>query len=592
MKDIIYLEPDVEITTVIDKIRKSANDVVILVIPRGSALAQSLINLKILKRSTDESGKQIALVTNEKIAKNLAAQIDLPAFDKVSDAEQATYTKAAKTTADSAGGSLKVHTYQKYSGDEEDEEIAPPAPEAKKEDAVEIVDEKKADEIATDPSLDEQPEVEHQENREDDVEEKFTSRRISVPVGEPEEIKAPLQSRPVIRERHTGNRRKAKFIVAFLVVIGLISAVALFFLGVKADVAVTIKADDLKRELNVLIETKEKVADPGQIVVPGELLNVVSEKTKQFDATGKKEAGEKAKGKITISYTWDLNDQTIPSGSRFTSAGKTFISTESVKVPGATITLQQGVPVTSPGKADVSVEAESAGDGYNIGPADFIITSLPKEKQAKITGKSAAAMTGGTTKQLKIVTEADLSAATSALQKEMSDQMAKDLIDQTAKDGKKVLDDKLQNEIISMEPSKKADEEASTFEVKMKLKVFTLSFKEDDMRNAVFESVKQELGGDQMIVNPEKSAITYKVVESDMDLGNATLSTNFAGKIGRKIEVNKIRESIKGNSIAEAIANLKKIDGIVSSKVEVQPAFIKMIPFLPDKIKVNFEFQE
>lgn len=592
MKDIIYLEPDVEITSVIDKIRKSANDVVILVIPRGSALAQSLINLKILKRSTDESGKQIALVTNEKIAKNLAAQIDLPAFDKVADAEKATYTQAVKTVTDDFDGSLNVHTYQKYSGEEEVEEIASPAPELKDEEMAEAGGEIETENAETDPMTDNQSETEPKEDKEDNFAERFTSRRISVPVGEPEEIRPSLPSRPVIRERHKGSNRKVKFIATFLVVIGLITAAALFLFAVRADVAVSIKADDLSKELDVVIESKVKDVDPEQIVVPGELLSVVSETTKQFEATGKKEAGEKAKGKITISNIWDLNDQTIPSGSRFTAAGKSFVSKESVKVPGATITLQQGNPVTSPGKADVSVEAENAGDSYNLGPSDFVITSLSKEKQAKITGKSVSAMTGGTTKQLSVVTEADLTAAASTLKDEMSAQMAKDLIDQTAKDGKKVLDDKLQNEVISMEPSKKADEEASNFDVKMKLKVFTLAFKEDNIRDAVLDSIRQELSSDQMIVNPDKSTITYKVAESDMDLGNAKLSIKFDGKVGKKIEIKKIKESIKGKSSTEAAANLKKIEGIVSSKIEIWPDFIKMIPYLPEKIKVNFEFQE
>ena len=126
MNQVFYLESDEEITKVIDRIRKSDEDGVVLVIPRGSSMVQSIINLKLLKRTARDLKKGIALVCGDATAEHLAERLEIPIFHKVHEAEQAKLKKAVDTpkTAElpeeeviKAGGEaepLEVHTYQKY----------------------------------------------------------------------------------------------------------------------------------------------------------------------------------------------------------------------------------------------------------------------------------------------------------------------------------------------------------------------------------------------------------------------------------------------------------------------------------------------
>ena len=64
-KDTVYIDVDDEITGIIDKIENSENKVVALVLPKRAASLQSIVNMKLLKRSADTAGKNVVLITSE-----------------------------------------------------------------------------------------------------------------------------------------------------------------------------------------------------------------------------------------------------------------------------------------------------------------------------------------------------------------------------------------------------------------------------------------------------------------------------------------------------------------------------------------------
>src|SRR4051812_15266916 len=64
-KDVIYVDVDDEITSIIDKLENSENKVVALVLPKRAASLQSIVNMKLLKRSADNASKNVVLITSE-----------------------------------------------------------------------------------------------------------------------------------------------------------------------------------------------------------------------------------------------------------------------------------------------------------------------------------------------------------------------------------------------------------------------------------------------------------------------------------------------------------------------------------------------
>jgi hypothetical protein len=82
---IIYLESDEEVTSVVDKMRKTEFNKVVLVIPKEASLLQSVINLKLLKRQAQNLDKQLAIVTNDKTGRSLAQKVGLLASAKLEE---------------------------------------------------------------------------------------------------------------------------------------------------------------------------------------------------------------------------------------------------------------------------------------------------------------------------------------------------------------------------------------------------------------------------------------------------------------------------------------------------------------------------
>ena len=63
-KDVIYIDIEDDITMIIDKLKNSAEKIVALVPPKGNAVLQSVVNLKLLKRAASSVNKQPVIVTS------------------------------------------------------------------------------------------------------------------------------------------------------------------------------------------------------------------------------------------------------------------------------------------------------------------------------------------------------------------------------------------------------------------------------------------------------------------------------------------------------------------------------------------------
>lgn len=79
----IFIESDEDIVFVIEKVRDSENNRVLLITPKHSILTSSIINLKLLVRQLAHHNKLAILVTKNDLALNRSEEINLLAVDKV-----------------------------------------------------------------------------------------------------------------------------------------------------------------------------------------------------------------------------------------------------------------------------------------------------------------------------------------------------------------------------------------------------------------------------------------------------------------------------------------------------------------------------
>src|SRR3989344_7021202 len=96
----IYLEPDEEITSIIDRLSKVEDSKIAVVVPKNSTMFQSLVNLKLLARQAPKLGKEVAIISNKKVGSRLAHQVGLETYASLGTVTNApTPAVAAPSTA-------------------------------------------------------------------------------------------------------------------------------------------------------------------------------------------------------------------------------------------------------------------------------------------------------------------------------------------------------------------------------------------------------------------------------------------------------------------------------------------------------------
>src|SRR3989344_6215527 len=120
----IYLEPDEEITSIIDRLAKVDEKKIAVVVPKNSTMFQSLVNLKLLARQAQKLGKEVAIISSNKIGSRLAKQVGLETYASlgtVGNAPSATPVASPAPASEPEGADVlpdgtPVHRYSPETG--------------------------------------------------------------------------------------------------------------------------------------------------------------------------------------------------------------------------------------------------------------------------------------------------------------------------------------------------------------------------------------------------------------------------------------------------------------------------------------------
>ena len=77
-KDVIYIEPEDDITDIITKIENSKEKIVALVPPKKAGVFRSIVNIKLITKAGVNAEKAVVLVTTDPSIMKLAAVTKLP----------------------------------------------------------------------------------------------------------------------------------------------------------------------------------------------------------------------------------------------------------------------------------------------------------------------------------------------------------------------------------------------------------------------------------------------------------------------------------------------------------------------------------
>lgn len=375
-----------------------------------------------------------------------------------------------------------------------------------------------------------------------------------------------------------------RFKIAIPVFLCLLIGLGFLFTGRmhKAKITLYFSPQTLTKSVTVKVGDGLKT-DLDKKVLSGLKISRSLEHSLTASSTGTKLEGEKASGTVYF-YNKTTNEISLKKGTEVTYEDskkvKYVFTTESdVSVPA-----RKDTPDTiTPGKSDsVKVRAEDIGESYNIKKDKEL--SVKGYKSSELTGVSAENFKGGSSEEIKIVTQADISKLESDLANYVSTQPTEVLKNAVAT-GFGFIDKSEQVISKNVVINNKVGDEKDQLSGSIVAQIEGLSYSKSELTDFMgklsenlvpagyeFYSYNKDIKV-EVLGNTEKTALSPT---------EADLQVTFKFFIVPKIDTKKVFNDISGKGVQEAVKILDSIN-------EVEKVELNIVPNLPlfDKVPLR-----
>ena len=539
-KDVIYIDVEDDITTIISKIKASKERIIALVSPRRIGVLQSAVNIRLLARAATSADKRIVLITNDSVLAGLAATAKIPIAKTLQSKPEIAEIPVLKVDDDNDvidGGKLAV-------GD-----MADSAKRSKKSDEDSAVDNAIAD-------------ANKKESKGLDSLKKMVKK-------------------PKVPDFNTFRK---KFLLigggALLLVVFLVWAI---WFAPHATVIISAKTTSMTVSDTVsLNETATTSAKSNAIKsVKKELAKEVSV---EFSATGKKNVGEKATGVVVFSNS-SSSSVTISAGTILKNSGLSYTLNSSVTVPGAT--LGWSCPgYKCPGSASGSITASEGGAQYNAATGSMSISV------DDISASLRSATSGGTDKTATVVTASDIESAKSKLSEKKIDGLKEQLLSSFGDSATVITESYVENRSDPSSSVAVDGEATGAVTLKSTITASALAIDKNELKNFVEAKLKEEISGkkSQRIYDNGVSKVAFSQFSRAHNTQAVRLTTN--GKVGPDIKEANVKDQAKGKSYGEVQSAIESIEGVEDVDVKFSPFWVKSVPKDINKINVEFKIKD
>lgn len=520
-KDVIYVDIEDDITSIIEKVKDSKLSIVALVPPKRIGVLQSVVNLKLLNRAASHSNKRIVLITSDNaltslaagvlipVARNLQTKPEIPvALDSETDEEEIITGENVPAAAASTVPSAETPKNKGFAAALRPSSATSSDKTAKKSSNV--------------PDFD-----------------KFR-KRLFLSIG------------------------AGVALILFLV--------WAFVIAPSATIAITANTNLVNID-QVLQLKPDATADPSQNVLPATVKQTKKSTSVDFDATGKKDVGEKATGDVKFtsdSFSALVTGITIPAGTSLTSSGGKVYTTD------AAVTLS-----IAGNTKTVRATATERGEAYN--GASGQVSGAPSSVSAAFTSATA----GGTDKTITVVSQTDIDKAKQQLQSQDANTIKAELQKQFGSD-MLTISESFKAEVGDATSSPAVDQETTG---KAKLTSETtyslVGIKRSDLKanfNAYLEKALDGKQDQKVYASGDNNASFNQFTAVN---GGYTTKVTAQAQVGPQIDENALKKQLVDKRAGEIQQQLQSIDGIEDVNTTFFPAWITKTPS-ESKITIKF----
>lgn len=568
-KDVIYIDVDDEITTIIDKVTSSRSKILALVLPKRATTLQSIVNMKLLKRAADNGSKHLVLITSEAglmplaantglyVAKNLQSKPEIP--DVPQGVAELPDDFEESLSLDSADPKLNKKAPV---GDLAKGSASPTA----LDDAIDM----------SDAPTDKNPIMRNIPAAGAVI---GGAGSAAADKGKDKAAKGPRNKKLSIPNF---NKFRGWMFIGGGALVALILLFILCF-KVLPHAYVDIKTDSqaISANVDVTLSSSVKSVDTDSGIVPAKTQSTDKTLTAAADATGQQNNGQKATGSISVVNCSD-NTVTLPAGTGFSANGLTFVSTQAASVPQSNYKMSAGgFSCKNDGTATVNVVAQEAGAKYNVGSTAYAIANSPSN--VKATG---SAMSGGTDNITKIVQSSDIESAKSKISAQDTSAIKTQLKSQLENQGLKAIDATFAASSPAITTSVNAGAAADSVTVTEKITYSMMGASQADLKKLVANAVNSK-------IDTNKQAITdYGLDDASFttqDPGSGAVSMAVTAVAGPDLKVADLRKQVAGKKTGDAQKALKSNPGVTDVNVTYSPFWVTSIPGNQSKITITIE---
>ena len=623
MQQTFYIDQEEEISSIVERLRKSVSVDNYLVIPKRALFLQSIVNLKLVKLEADKLKKNIVIVTQDELGRGLAeksgiaVQASVDEDDAGSGKHMAVRETSHEDVLDMGGAQydeydnyderkkrLAMMGSRDYYGSRHSEEQRIPVNSVDKN-RISESSQKTSSVISHGSAQDGRAQFRQKFSTERDDASYFDESWLKQARMNEKSVRGskgridPRKEKSIekmfnhqenqkkqhnIPQIRTGRKTK-KIIYAFIAFcVVFFSAVAAYVFIPTATVKVVLKEVDKKADIKLV--ASNGLQNGGNIA-----LRIASKEeaiTISYPATGKGKAiaQTKARGTVMIYNEFSNSPQQLLETTRLEdSQGHIFRIVKTVTVPGMSGDEGQAVA----GTVQVEVVADQSGEGYNIPPSTFTIPGFKDgPKYSKFYAKSAATMVGGKTDASvgSLITQQDIDAAKEKAEKELHEKL-NDAIKGGLQNGEMLLPEMMQFSVIQSASARKVGEEAQQFEYMVKGSLVALVFSESEVLNDITDEIMKDYGKNSLDVT--SIDVSYSQVSPDFEGKKATFSANGELRGTYKFNQDAFRSEIVGKSIGQVAELAKKMNGIKNIEIELFPSFMTHLPQFPNNVTVAVE---
>lgn len=534
-KDVIYIDVDDDITSIIGKVNDAKQKIVAIVPPKRIGAIQSAVNLKLVHRAAENADKRLVIISNNPALASLAASAGIP-------------------VAKNLQSKPELATISALAVDEDDDII----------DGAEL------------------PVGEHAAQAE----------KAAVASGAEDAV--PAEAAPVSPVKSTrlrdggkvpnfNNARRKIFLIAGAVVSLIAFLVWAIFFAPSARIIITAMTSDAALSSRVTVGPN-LTTDLRASTIKAETKTIKKDVSIPLTATGKKDVGERATGQVRFSQQ-SLSATTVPAGTELTSSGGlTFVTSAAVTIPASSFGAGC-FPTACAGSANGSVTAVESGSKYNAAAGS--LGGAPAGVSAAFTSPTG----GGTDKVITVLQQSDVDAVIDQIEKAGQEDAAKNELKTAFKDEFIILDSSFKSDKSGVKPSPGIDQESADGKATLAGQIvysLTATSKVETGRylDAYF---KQQIDGksDQKIYDNGVKETTFTNISGVENGFAANIATN--GKIGPKVDEARLKEFAKGKSFGEIQGEVQSVEGVESADIKFSPFWVSSAPNDINRIKVEFK---